>query len=877
MLPSDPARPAQAPGAQPTTGLAARPTPRTPRLTHRRFHHLARAAALAVALTTLSGPASGAAPSDSVVVSPPGSPASPIRSAQVLGAVVTAEAGVPIPGVTVRVAELGLIRTTDARGRFDLVGLPDDAGSVSLIFERYGFAPLSRTVELSNAGTIQLHVEMERVVIGLDPIAVLLERTRMIGDPLTGQVVPGSAFFLSGRELESQKLAFANVHDVLRRVPGIHVQDEEGYGLRPNIGLRGTGVERSSNITLMEDGVLIAPAPYAAPAAYYFPTMGRMTGVEVRKGASQIRYGPRTLGGAINLLSAPIPDRRGWEIDLAGGDQAMQRGHARLGDSGDHFGWLLEGFGMRTDGFKELQGGGDTGFDTRDFVGKFRLNTDRTGPGYQELELKLGYTDHESDETYLGLTDADFALSPDLRYAGSQSDLMDTDHQQVQARYFYQPGQRTDVVVTGYRNEFARNWYKLQSVGGSSIASVLGDPEGNAEALGILKGLSSEDDALRVRANNREYLSQGVQTTFGLHLGEAGAISHQLEAGVRLHRDYEDRLQWEDGYRMEEGRMILTSPGAPGTQANRKAEASAVAVHVQDEIRTGAWSFVPGVRFESIDLTRTDWAGDDPDRTAAGQVRDSSVSAFIPGLGAAYEWSPWTTFFAGVHRGFAPPGPGASEDTDAEASINYELGARVRRAGVGANVTAFFSDYTNILGESTLATGGTGSGDLFNGGEVRVVGAEFAFDLDAAHYLELPVRLPVRLSYTYNEATFETSFESDFGPWGTVESGDELPYLPSHVASGSVGVEDPRWSVTLGWHASAEMRTEAGQGAIPDGSGIDGFGVLNLSAEWNFDANTSVYAAVQNLTDRRYVVARRPAGVRPGLPQTLFVGLRLHR
>ena len=131
----------------------------------------------------------------------------------------------------------------------------------------------------------------------LDPVVIVGDRAKYIS---------GSGQYINILKIE--KLNQPNVNNVLRIVPGVNVRDEEGFGLRPNIGLRGTPVNRSAKITLMEDGILIAPAPYADPAAYYFPTFSRMQGIEVLKGSSQIKYGPYTVGGAINLLSTVIPN-----------------------------------------------------------------------------------------------------------------------------------------------------------------------------------------------------------------------------------------------------------------------------------------------------------------------------------------------------------------------------------------------------------------------------------------------------------------------------------------------------------------------------------------------------------------------------------------
>jgi Fe(3+) dicitrate transport protein len=800
--------------------------------------------------------------------------ASEPERARIMGTVLTEGTEVPVPGVSVAVEDSRLRAYTDSRGRFSLTGLPSDAGEVTLVFTRMGFEPRRERVRVAGGATVRLDVALTARAVALDAVSVLLERTRMIGDPVDPLGIPGSAFLLNRADLDAQKLAFNNVHDVLRQVPGVTIQDEEGYGLRPNIGLRGAGAERSSKITLMEDGVLIAPAPYSAPAAYYMPNVGRMDGVEVRKGASQIRYGPHTLGGAVNFLSTPIPDRRSWMLDASGGGDRLVKTRARVGDASDRMGWLLEGQLLRTDGFKELQGGGGTGFETRDVLAKLRFDSRESGPGYQALEIKVGFYDQEGDETYLGLTEADFRQNGVFRYAGSQADGIAADHRQVQARYFRQMGQGTDLVVTAYRNDFARNWYKLQSALGSSLFPVLADPESYAAELSVLRGGDSPDDALMVRANNREYYSQGVEAQFGARF-HTGGVRHDLVTGVRYHEDAEDRLQWEDGYRMASGTMVLTSEGAPGSQANRVGDATAVALFVQDEIRAGRWALVPGIRYETVEFTRRDWAGTDPGRAGAVTLRENSVDAFIPGLSVGYEVSPWTDLFAGVHRGFGPPGPGADEETRVEESLNWEAGVRVRRAGIGGNLTGFFSDHSNILGRATLATGESGSGELFNGGRVEVYGVEAAVDAELSRYLSFPFRLPVRFAYTFNRGTFLSSFRSEFGPWGEVTEGDRLPYMPEHMLSGRLGVEDAAWKVALSWNGAGAMRTEAGRGAIPDGTGADRFVVFNLSGELSMGSRAVVYGAVQNLADRSYVVSRRPAGARPGLPRTLFLGFRI--
>jgi outer membrane receptor for Fe3+-dicitrate len=268
--------------------------------------------------------------------------------------------------------------------------------------------------------------------------------------------------------MEKVKLGTDDIHQMLRRIPGVNIQEEEGYGLRPNIGMRGTGTDRNSKITMMEDGVLVAPAPYAAPAAYYSPTAGRMESLEVRKGSSQVKYGPITTGGVLNYVSTSIPSTFQLRGTFNGGGDNTRKTTADIGDSYRNFGWLIETFQFRNDGFKELAGGGDTGVELSDYLTKVRFNTTPTDNMYQEVEIKVGRTEQTGDETYLGLTDADFQVNPMRRYAASQVDVLEATHEQYQVRHLL--ARRTwDLTTVAYRNNFHRAWYKLQSVLGSGL------------------------------------------------------------------------------------------------------------------------------------------------------------------------------------------------------------------------------------------------------------------------------------------------------------------------------------------------------------------------------------------------------------------------
>ena len=590
----------------------------------------------------------------------------------------------------------------------------------------------------------------------------------------------GSAYFLSPQDL--QQFGYTDVNKVIRAVPGVSIVEEDGFGLRPNISIRGTSPERSSKITLMEDGVLIAPAPYSASSAYYFPTIGRIEDVEVLKGSSQIQYGPYTTGGAINMVSKQIPNDFSGDVRFTYGNYNSKSTEASLGHSTENFGFVTQFFNYNSDGFKSLDGGGNTGFDKNDYLGKIRLNSDYDAKIFQSLTLKLEFSEEASNETYLGLTQDDFEDNPYRRYLSSAEDKMDTEHKQIQLDYLIKPLENLKIRATAYQNKFSRNWYKLNDVTIDkkvSIGDVLDTPEDfplEYEAIASMN--DTENDVFGVKANNRNYESKGIQVVANFTFGNN--TFNDLEVGLRYHEDYEDRFQWVDKYGIQNQEMIRTTVARKGSDSNLINSAEAIATYVLYKLTWNKLTVTPGLRYENMTLMKKDYGKNDSDRTGIDlTTRENEVDVVIPGIGANFKFSNDLSIFGGVHRGFSPPGN--QDGSDPENSTNYELGGRFSFAGITGELVGYYNDYTNLLGSDLAATGGSGSLDLFNAGAATVKGIEFILNYDFLRNRSGNLRFPVTFSYTLTNTRFDSDFDSQVEIYGEVSKGDQIPYIPEKI------------------------------------------------------------------------------------------------
>lgn len=705
----------------------------------------------------------------------------------------------------------------------------------------------------------------------------LVEEILVTGGADAIRTLPGSATLVDEEAIANFDIT--DVNAVLAQVPGVYIRQEDGYGLRPNIGIRGATSERSQKITLMEDGMLIAPAPYSAPAAYYLPNVNRMSAVEVFKGPASIQYGPHTVGGAVNLVTPAIPRQREGLFNLSYGSDNYYKTRLFYGDQAEQWGYWVDALRYGADGFKQLDSGEDTGFVRNDLNTKIQWRSKDDAAFSQVVQLKLGYADEDSSETYLGLTDEDFARDPQRRYAASEEDHFTSEHTQAHLLHSADFHNGWQVFNKAYINRFDRSWNKFdglfptqeQYLQGGYAARVsadmifdnaYSDPQRLALIRGDINSDGSLEQTLDITDNAREYGSHGLEST-GVYKFATGDIVHELTSGIRYHHDYVERDHSVRGYWMVDKQLLWDENNDYVNKALNRAQTDAIAVYVNDEVSWDKWIVSLGVRGE--------WIEGELDDDLNQSYTSNSAQMFMPGIGVFYQWSEALGLLAGVNKGFSPNSPGAADSVDPEESLNYEYGVRYQGNRLRVDAIGFFSDYQNLLGRCRVSDSGCEAGEEFNGGNVEVAGLELNVGYDLS--ISGVWFVPVALVYTYTETAFQEGFASSFSQWGDVRKGDELPYTPEHQAQLLIGVERGAWALNMGIKHVGEMRENPGRAEpLPDDY-TQAYTTADVSFQYHWREQWKFQLVAENVANEQVIVARKPFGARPNAPRILKAGV----
>ena len=693
----------------------------------------------------------------------------------------------------------------------------------------------------------------------------VIESVTIIGSAEDQRKLAGSGQIISNDDL--LKAMDTDIQKILTAVPGVYMRTEEGYGLRPNISIRGTAIERSAKVAVMEDGVLVAPSPYTSSSAYYFPTTGRIHSVEVLKGPAAVSQGPQTIGGAINLISTPIPSTNSGKFVQELGENGMMRTHAYFGGTSGNFGALVEVHEHESDGFDSIANvGGDTGFDKSDFMVKARYES-----GAHSLTFKMVDLDETSNQSYVGLSQASFNANPRVRYGATAYDKMMNDGEQTSLTYVGN-FENFNVQFTSWQNDYHRDWFKVSDFNNDKehgeqddINELISDANtGSANAQAILDGQLPVE--IEYKHNNRYYTNEGYQFTVNTSLG-----IHDLTLGYRDMEDSESRIQAHEYADQAADGSLSALYGYVGLSGsnNRLRESSATSYYLQDTMDFGKLDITVGYRSEDYDQRHRRWGeGAGPNLTAVRvtSVRDTFATNdhTTQSFGATYEVNEKLTLVAGFHEGMTPMFGADPEEAD-----NTELGIRYSDGATNIEMFYFASEYSNLAAECTLVSGAACNPDesaVFSGGSADVEGLEFSgswiFEGDGVSY-------PVALAYTSTDATFNNSSESDY--FGVVAAGDDLPYIPSSSMSLVAGF------VTENGLSGNMRLIDVGSSCSIAACGIynkiHAHTIIDLNIRKALSDSMDIYAIIENVSDDADIISRAPSeGARSQKPRTLKVG-----
>lgn len=765
---------------------------------------------------------------------------------------VISQDGNPVPFASLLVQGTNKGTSSNEQGYFSLSGL--GSGTIVIRISAVGFQTYSQEITLNAGAPVELVFELPEEAFAMPAITILADKDRLFSK------IPGAASYISPKEM--QQLAPISGNEVFRRVPGIHVVDEEGAGMRMNIGIRGLDPDRSRSVLVLEDGIPVALNPYGEPELYYTPVIDRMAGVEVVKGSGQVLYGPQTIGGVVNYITADPPAEQSANVRLTGGQGGYFSGLVGYGNTFGNTGLQVNYLRKQADNI------GPTQFNIDNLTAKLKVSmSDKSSLG-----LKLGYHNEVSNSTYVGITQNMYDAGGEFDFVRiAPDDQLNVRMMSASAIHEYTFNKNLKLQTTAFAYSTTRNWRRQDFSYDPNVSNQTGVVWGDTEVPGgaiFMRNTTGNRD--------RQFEVMGFEPKITYNYDAFGQKS-ELITGVRymFERAYEQRING-------------SKPDAiSGTLAEDEVRGGkAYSAYAQNKINvTERLSLSGGLRFEQFNFERQINRGRYNNViTDTLVINNNFVTEIIPGAGINYRLAKTSTVYAGLHRGFAPPrvkdaidNQGGVFELDAENSWNYELGTRTSLGKFAFwEVTAFMMDFQNQIIPVSESSGAGGAG-LVNGGRTRHQGVETALFLGIGDMLNTGFKIDFDVNATFQQAFFSADRFVD----GVNVNGLRTPYAPQTILSSALTLENKsgaglRFTGTY----IGDQFTDPANTIEASANGrigyLPSYFLLDATAQYNVAKwNTRFFVSGKNLLNERYIASRRPQGIRVGLPRLITAGLEI--
>lgn len=647
-----------------------------------------------------------------------------------------------------------------------------------------------------------------------------LEVIRVVGDAVPVLLEQTGSVVVIDRAQIEQIQPLSN-EDILRRIPGINLKSEEETSVVSNFGMRGLSASESKSL-MLEDGVPVAPGLFIGNDRYFNPRIQRVEQVEVLKGSASLRYGPSTIGGVVNYQTKTPDD--GVKLSARAGSFNLREVGVEAGgksQSGDAFAGVVATHAS-SDGFM------DKGYEMTDVMAKAGVIFSDS----HKLGIKASRHENDANISYRGMLLADYNAG--AKYNPAPDDYFLTDRTAIDINHEWTLSASSTLKTLLYWSEMTRDYWRY------NVDTAASNAAGRWVYTDNLTG------------NNRAFDRVGIETRLSVDHELFGLVASS-ELGAR--------------YMQEEANdtRIRAVRGSDRTGVNDRHivdSADSVAAYAQSRIElTERLAVTPGLRVETYEQTRVVLSDDNA-------MAKTSNTEWLPGVGATFDVTASAQLYGGVYRAFSPASNGVALDgltdqqLDGERSTNFELGLRGKAGALSYEVAAFAMNFSNqvVTGNSDPNLSQSNSGKTEHRGMEFMLGYELGggFSLDT-------------------NATWVPTSEFKSGE----NAGNRLPYAPKFIANVALNYQLEQLTAAISAHHRGEQygdpanRTDIPANAAGGiwGGLLPSYTVLDLTAQYNLADNVSVFGAVKNLTDKRYITGLRQ-GIYVGPERSLELGVR---
>jgi Fe(3+) dicitrate transport protein len=503
-----------------------------------------------------------------------------------------------------------------------------------------------------------------------------------------------------------RELTPTTVEEIANRLPGVtsRLYSGDEY-LRPSISVRGMPDNGFTEYTaVLVDGFNMSTLFYGWTAISIFPfTPERIWAAEVYRGAHALRFGPNTIGGVVNFVTAPVPTEPTFRERVVVGSNGYFTSVTDVGgmDRNRRFGALLTYVDKSGDTWRE-----DTRFDVDELALKTLWNIDRSSwlaldaAHWRDVhQIPLRLTREQMDEDRNQNPNPDEVDWKGWAYWGTL-----TYHK--------------DFGCDAWAEAFLYHRKARRALESARPPPPAGPP------------------FTTVRNGQSDMYNSGIELRGEFRIGSANL----LHWGLRYHR--------EEIF----GTRTIETPigGGPVTLIGDQHTTNEVfSANVDDTLKLGRLTLNAGARFEYVFDSHAK-------NEVTGVTKDFDFQEVFPGVSAAYEFSGCASMFANAHKSFRPPQTFSYDFTrpdqefEYEHGTNMEVGARFRPRGLDASVVLWqvdFSDFIEFDPDEMVTT---------NHGAFRSRGVDFVWDLDFGALNRRLSGLSTYGSVTVQESKFES-------------------------------------------------------------------------------------------------------------------------